>query len=245
MLRFLLCSITLFITFFCALCRRKKSFIFWQSHSSPLSLLQPCRKHQKHIAQIMLASYLSMPGVLLAQGVTAANTPHAPSLDVSANGVPIVNINAPSAKGVSRNEYNDLNVQSNGLIFNNSTAIIQTDLAGYIDGNKHLNGKNARIILNEVVGNSRSALNGYMEIAGKSAELVIANQNGITCNGCGFINTTRSTLTTGLPTFDGSGGLTGFDVSIGDVDISGLGLNASNVDEVDILARSVSLNGEF
>ncbi|PYF81822.1 filamentous hemagglutinin family protein, partial [Marinomonas alcarazii] len=215
------------------------------SYTSHLSLLQPCRKHQKYIAQIMLASYLSMPGVLLAQGVTAANTPHAPSFDRAANGVPIVNINKASSKGVSRNEYNGFNVESKGLIFNNATDIVNTQLAGYVDGNSNLNGLSANIILNEVKGNSRSALNGYMEIAGQSAELIIANQNGITCNGCGFINTTRGTLTTGQATFDGAGGLTGFDVSRGDVDISGLGLNAGNVDEVDILARSVSLNGKF
>jgi filamentous hemagglutinin len=221
----------------------KRSFA---SHHSYFSLLQPCRKHQKYIAQIILASYFSMPGVLLAQGVSAAaNSANAPSFDTSANGIPIVNINAPSRKGVSRNEYNKLNVGTKGLIFNNATDIVNTQLAGYIDGNSKLNGNSATIILNEVKGNSRSALNGYMEIAGRSAELIIANQNGITCNGCGFINTTRGTLTTGLPTFDGSGGLTGFDVSKGDVDISGLGLNASNVDEVDILARSVSLNSKF
>jgi hypothetical protein len=97
-----------FIKPFRILNRRKKTSIlvqsFWQSHSSNLSLLQPCRKHQKYIAQIMLASYLSMPGVLLAQGVAAANTPYAPSFDSAANGVPIVNINKASSKGVSRNE---------------------------------------------------------------------------------------------------------------------------------------------
>ncbi|MBJ7536524.1 two-partner secretion domain-containing protein, partial [Marinomonas transparens] len=139
-------------------------------YSSYQSLLAPCRKHQKHIALILLSSYFSMPGVLLAQGVSAANTAHAPAFDTAANGVPIVNINAPSAKGVSRNQYNELNVDAKGLIFNNSTAIVQTKLAGYVDGNKRLGGKSAGIILNEVLGNSRSALNGYMEIAGQRAQ---------------------------------------------------------------------------
>ena len=217
----------------------------WQRQSSHSSLLAPCRKHQKHIAQILLASYFSMPGVLLAQGATAANTAHAPSFDTAANGVPIVNINAPSAQGVSRNEYDQLNVDAQGLIFNNSTSIVQTQLAGHVDGNKHLGGKSASIILSEVMGNRRSALNGYMEIAGQRAQLIIANQHGITCNGCGFINTSRGMLTTGASVFDAFGNLSGFDVSRGDVDITGLGFNDTDTDEVDILARSVSLNANM
>jgi filamentous hemagglutinin len=186
-----------------------------------------------------------MPGVLLAQGATAANTAHAPSFDTAANGVPIVNINAPSVKGVSRNEYDQFNVDAKGLILNNSTSIVQTQLAGYVDGNKHLGGKSASIILNEVMGNSRSALNGYMEIAGQRAQLIIANQHGITCNGCGFINTSRGMLTTGASVFDAFGNLSGFDVSRGDVNITGLGFNDTDTDEVDILARSVSLNADM
>ncbi|WP_394182141.1 hemagglutinin repeat-containing protein [Marinomonas posidonica] len=214
--------------------------------TSHFSLLAPCRRHQKYIAQIMLSAYLSAPGVLLAQGATAAiNSAHAPAFDTSASGIPIVNINAPSAKGVSRNEYDQLNVEKKGLIFNNATDITNTQLAGYIDGNARLGGKSASIILNEVTGNSRSALNGYMEIAGQSAEMIIANQNGITCNGCGFINTTRGTLTTGQALFDGAGGLSGFDVSQGDIAITGEGLNDSATRELDILARSVKLNAKL
>ncbi|KZN12864.1 two-partner secretion domain-containing protein, partial [Marinomonas sp. TW1] len=214
--------------------------------TAQFSLLASCRRHQKSIAQIMLSAYLSAPGVLLAQGATAAlNSAHSPAFDTSASGIPIVNINAPSAKGVSRNEYNTLNVDNKGLIFNNATDIINTQLAGYIDGNARLGGKSASIILNEVTGNSRSALNGYMEIAGQSAEMIIANQNGITCNGCGFINTTRATLTTGQALFDGDGGLSGFDVSQGDIAITGQGLNDSQTPELDILARSVQLNAKI
>ncbi|MBJ7538784.1 hypothetical protein, partial [Marinomonas transparens] len=53
-------------------------------YSSHQSLLAPCRKHQKHIALILLSSYFSMPGVLLAQGMSAANTAHAPAFDTAA-----------------------------------------------------------------------------------------------------------------------------------------------------------------
>ncbi|WP_155401670.1 filamentous hemagglutinin N-terminal domain-containing protein, partial [Ralstonia solanacearum] len=37
--------------------------------------------------------------------------------------------------------------------------------------------------------------------------VVIANPNGILVNGGGFINTSRATLTTGVPVFGGSGSL--------------------------------------
>jgi len=186
-----------------------------------------------------------MPGALLADGLSAAaGSPNAPTFDNAANGVPIVNINAPSNQGVSRNEYENLNINSEGLIFNNATGIIDTDLAGYIDGNASLNGNSASIILNEVTGNSHSALNGYMEIAGQQAELVIANRHGITCNGCGFINTTRGVLTTGEAIVN-NGALQGYNVAQGQVNIEGLGLNSVDTEQIDILARSIAVNGEL
>ncbi|MFY0639798.1 MAG: hemagglutinin repeat-containing protein [Bermanella sp.] len=209
-------------------------------------ILQNFRKIKKATSYLALLTYILSPATLFAQGVSAAkNSQHSPSLDVSDNGVPVVNINAPSKGGVSRNEYDAFNVNKNGLILNNSPDIVNTKLAGHIDGNANLNGQSASIILNEVIGNGRSYLNGYTEVAGQSAEVVIANQNGITCNGCGFINTTRGVLTTGDLMFDGAGTFTGYQVSKGDVDISGLGLNATNLDQVDILARSIQVNGEL
>src|SRR6185436_14105369 len=89
-----------------------------------------------------------------------------------------------------------------------------------------------------------SLLRGYTEVAGNRADVVVANPNGITCNGCGFINTSRGTLTTGLPQFDGNGNLSAFQVTAGNIGIEGLGLNASNIDQVDLLARAVSINAE-
>jgi filamentous hemagglutinin len=74
------------------------------------------------------------------------------------------------------------------------------------------------VILNEVLGGAASQLSGYTEVAGQSAEVVIANQSGITCNGCGFINTTRSTLTTGQLQFNNEN-FTGYSVNQGKVQI--------------------------
>jgi filamentous hemagglutinin family protein len=55
----------------------------------------------------------------------------------------------------------------------------------------------ARFILNEVVSANPSQLLGFVEVAGSPAQVVIANPAGVTCNGCGFINASRATLTTG------------------------------------------------
>lgn len=51
-----------------------------------------------------------------------------------------------------------------------------------------------------------------IEVAGQSAQVIIANPSGITCDGCGFINTNHASLTTGTATFDDNNKLTGLDV---------------------------------
>ncbi len=99
----------------------------------------------------------------------------------------------------------------------------------------------ARVILNEVNSSNPSQLQGYVEVAGDRAQVVIANPAGISCNGCGFINASRSTLTTGTPVMNG-GSLDGYRVERGVVSIDGAGLDASRSDYTDIIARAVLVN---
>ncbi|WP_194285823.1 two-partner secretion domain-containing protein [Alcanivorax sediminis] len=167
-----------------------------------------------------------------------------PTLDQAANGVPIVNIQNPNGQGVSQNFYNDLNVSSQGLILNNSRQLTQTQLGGYIEGNPNLTNGSASVILNEVIGTNPSSLKGYMEVGGARADVIVANPNGITCNGCGFINTSHATLTTGTAIMEG-GRLQGFDVQGGNILIGENGLNASNTDRFDLIARSVRVTGQI
>ncbi|MFH1804740.1 MAG: DUF637 domain-containing protein, partial [Pseudomonadota bacterium] len=167
------------------------------------------------------------------------------SLDAARNGVPIVNIANPNGAGISHNKFKDFNVGVEGLILNNSGSVGQSQLGGVIAGNSNLTSGSARLILNEVTGASRSNLLGYQEIFGQSAEYVLANPNGITCNGCGFINTPRATFSTGLPQFDGNGDLLGLDVDTGDVLIDGAGLNAANVPYFDIISRTAKINADL
>lgn len=159
----------------------------------------------------------------------------------SSNGTTQVNIQAPSAAGVSRNVFSQFDVGADGAIINNSRTNAQTQLAGWVEGNPYLARGEARVILNEVNSSDPSRLSGYTEIAGGRAELVIANPAGISCAGCGFINASRTTLTTGQALMD-QGKLTGFDVSGGKVRIDGDGLDTSGSDYTQIIAKTSEIN---
>nr|WP_288453783.1 DUF637 domain-containing protein [uncultured Pseudomonas sp.] len=161
------------------------------------------------------------------------------------NGVPVVNIATPNGSGLSHNKFTDYNVGQQGLILNNGAqAFVPTQLGGYITGNPNLKNGAAGVILNEVTGSNRSQLKGYTEVAGQAAHVIVANPHGITCDGCGFINTPRATLTTGAPVVD-NGRLQRFDVNGGDIAIEGAGLNAGNVDQFDLITRSAQINAEI
>ncbi|HWZ49245.1 MAG TPA: filamentous hemagglutinin N-terminal domain-containing protein, partial [Herbaspirillum sp.] len=180
--------------------------------------------------------------VTAAAGAAAANKP---VVDVTANGRPLVQITAPNAAGVSNNQYSAYNVTSQGVILNNAQSTVLTQQGGYVGANPYLAAGGARIIVNQVVGGSASQLSGYTEVAGQQAEVVIANPAGIYCSGCGFINTTRGVLTTGTPVYGGSGSLDAFHVTGGQIQIDAGGLNGSNVDQVDLIARNVKINGQL
>ncbi|WP_250453958.1 filamentous hemagglutinin N-terminal domain-containing protein, partial [Caballeronia sp. ATUFL_M2_KS44] len=159
------------------------------------------------------------------------------------NGLQQVNIAKPSAAGVSLNNYSQFDVPGKGAILNNSPTIVQTQQAGYINGNPNLApGQSAGIIVNQVLSNSPSQLRGYLEVAGPKAEVIVANPSGILVDGGGFINTSRAILTTGTPNFGANGSLAGFNVAGGNITVQGAGLNATNVDQVDLLARAIQVN---
>nr|WP_226921141.1 DUF637 domain-containing protein [Pseudomonas brassicacearum] len=167
------------------------------------------------------------------------------SLGQAGNGVPVVNIAKPNGSGLSHNQFKDYNVGSNGVILNNATSRTQsTQLGGIIIGNPNLKGTAAKVILNEVNGGNPSQLRGYTEVAGQSAHVIVANPYGITCNGCGFINTPKATLTTGKPIIE-NGQVGRYHVDQGSVAIEGAGLNANNVDRFEIITRSAKINAEL
>lgn len=166
-----------------------------------------------------------------------------PTIVQTANGLPQVNIQAPSAAGVSRNTYSQFDVQSNGAILNNSRDNVLTQTGGWVQANPWLSGGAARVILNEVNSSNPSHLRGYVEVAGQKAEVIIANPAGIQINGGGFINADRVTLTTGTAASNPvNGSLESYRISQGMISVDGLGLDTRGATYTDILARSVQVN---
>ncbi|MDG2914915.1 filamentous hemagglutinin N-terminal domain-containing protein, partial [Bisgaard Taxon 10/6] len=159
----------------------------------------------------------------------------------TANGLPQVNIQTPNSKGLSHNKYAQFDVDTEGAILNNSRQLVQTQQGGLVAGNPYLARGEARVILNEVNSANPSLLKGYVEVAGKKADVIIANPNGINCEGCGIINSSRATLTTGKPQLK-DGLVDSFAVEKGRVKISGKGLDNSRVDYTEIIAREAEIN---
>ncbi|ENO4074811.1 contact-dependent inhibition effector tRNA nuclease [Escherichia coli] len=195
-----------------------------------------------------LLSYLIstiIAGQPLLPAVGAVITPqNGAGMDKAANGVPVVNIATPNGAGISHNRFTDYNVGKEGLILNNATGKLNpTQLGGLIQNNPNLKaGGEAKGIINEVTGGNRSLLQGYTEVAGKAANVMVANPYGITCDGCGFINTPHATLTTGKPVMNADGSLQALEVTEGSITINGAGLDGTRSDAVSIIARATEVN---
>ncbi|MCL4982957.1 hemagglutinin repeat-containing protein, partial [Neisseria meningitidis] len=148
----------------------------------------------------------------------------------------------PTSAGVSVNQYAQFDVGNRGAILNNSRSNTQTQLGGWIQGNLWLARGEARVVVNQINSSHSSQMNGYIEVGGRRAEVVIANPAGIAVNGGGFINASRATLTTGQPQYQ-AGALTGFQVRSGHIAITGQGLDARDTDFTQILSHAVKIDG--
>ncbi|MDR0529564.1 MAG: filamentous hemagglutinin N-terminal domain-containing protein, partial [Zoogloeaceae bacterium] len=164
------------------------------------------------------------------------------TVTAAANGIPVVHIARPNGKGLSHNTFIAFHTGKEGLILNNAgQAVVSTRLGGQILGNPNVAGGAAKVILNEVTGNHASSLAGYIEVAGGKAHVIVANPQGITCNGCGFLNTPRVTLTTGKPVLS-DGALHHYEVEKGRIVLEGADLDAGEIGRFELIARSVELN---
>jgi len=177
-------------------------------------------------------------------------------------GVPVVNITAPNAAGISLNQYQQFNIDPVGLILNNSLMAGTSLTGGNVQANPNLNGRTASVIVNQVTstGNAyASLLNGPLEVFGAPAAVVIANPNGITTRGTGFTNTIGVTLSTGAPQFlSGVGGSAtdfanakalGYNVTGGHLQIEGnAGVNGpgagieGTVGTIDLIGETIGIN---
>lgn len=165
-----------------------------------------------------------------------------PLVQETANQIPLVNVTAPTNGGVSMNKYDRFNVEKQGAILNNSYVTSKTELAGYVQGNSNMMNGTAKVIVNQVTSDTPTSMNGYLEVAGQKASVVVANPNGITVNSGGFLNTEHAVLTTGRPELDGAGNLQNYRVEQGKVSIEGKGLDGKSTDSVSILARTIDVN---
>jgi len=217
------------------------------SRATPASGTSDCESGQTAFSLTLGAGLVLFTGLLAAplnaQVIADRNAPgnQQPTVLQTASGVTQVNIMPPSAAGVSRNTFSQLDVVDKGVILNNGRTDSNTQISGYVQANPWLATGGARIILNEVNSSNPSQIKGYVEVAGQRAEVIIANPAGIAVSGGGFLNASAVTLTTGTAVMH-AGSLDSFKVRGGTVTIDGTGLNTRNADYTSILARAAQVN---
>ncbi|WP_285129953.1 filamentous hemagglutinin N-terminal domain-containing protein [Leclercia adecarboxylata] len=180
--------------------------------------------------------------VAFATALTSSFVYADPTIYTHQTGTQIIDIEAPNAAGVSHNMYREFNVGSKGMILNNNGSNYTHNTLGNIAKNNNLTNGSASVILNEVISNKSSSLQGFIEVGGQKADVVIANPNGITCSGCSFINTNKAVLTTGKVNFSDTGAISSYDVTGGNITIGKDGMDAANNYAV-ILADAINING--
>ena len=194
---------------------------------------------------LMIVDPLVVPFVYAANPIEVdTNAPHERQATVgqAGNGITLVNVAGTSAGGVSRNDYTNFNVPQNGVILNNSYQMSNTKLGGYVPGNANMMRGSANVIVNEVTSHNPTDMKGFIEVAGRKASVVVANPNGITVDGGGFINTDRAVLTTGKTEYDPTGNLNSYRVEQGRISINGNGLNAKDANSLQILTEATNVN---
>jgi len=162
----------------------------------------------------------------------------------TASGVDQIDIARPNVNGTSYNSLRELQVGERGLILNNNkNVVVQTEIAGLVARNRNLdNGTEANLIITEITGKNRTGINGYVEVAGKQADIVIANRNGIHVNGGGFLNSDRVTLTTGRLNME-NGDLKSIDVTEGKVSIGEKGVDVLSLSDFELIGKTVDISG--
>ena len=225
-------------------------------HASPVCRVphrvrntQTCAEHWA-VKPVTMALWLALGSVtfaasastIIADGSAPGN--QQPTVMNTQNGLPQINIQAPNANGVSHNKYSQFDVDSQGAILNNSNQNVSTQLGGMVQANPWQAKGEAGIILNEVNSHNPSQLNGFIEVAGKKADVIIANPAGITCDGCGFINADNTLLSAGKTLIE-NGEIKGYLVDQGHINITGKGYNGTDTNYTALIGRSVTLNANL
>ena len=94
----------------------------------------------KKTLSLTIAFLLTFTPLLQALPLEVAGTTNT-SITAAPNGIPVIDIAKPNANGLSHNKFKHYNVNSNGLILNNSKdTTVNTQLGGFIFGNRNLSG---------------------------------------------------------------------------------------------------------
>ena len=192
---------------------------------------------------------------VFAQTLPINPIPNNATLGTFSNNIPVLNITKPTTSGVSVNKFNNFNVGKEGLIVNNLNLqnyniTYKSALSNqHIEFNRNFrDGEAAKVILNEVVSGNATSLLGTTEIYGRKADYIVANPNGITCAGCGFINTSRLSLITGSSNIK-NGDIESFTISPNAVlqiegqDVGNLGLYSAS--SAEIVSNVIKISGEI
>lgn len=194
------------------------------------------------VAPVCLMTWAIFGGIFSAEGAVIADSGmvNRPGIHENLTEPTIVDINDPSKNGVSHNKFTEFNVNKNGLILNNSINESKTILGGKVAGNSNLSNGPATVIINEVASKNMTQLNGMIEVAGKKANVIVASPSGISCDGCGFINTERGVLTTGKVDISDNPSIS---VSEGNIILQGNGLQDQS-DYTALIAHTINIVAE-
>ncbi|MFD0965460.1 hemagglutinin repeat-containing protein [Seminibacterium arietis] len=186
---------------------------------------------------------IALSSILYVQISHADIQPANPNTQVSKqNNVEVINIAKPSNSGLSHNQYHNYNVENTGAVLNNALQNGKSQLAGDVNKNPNFGNQAANIILNEVVSRNPSTLAGKQEVFGQKADYVLANPNGITCDGCGFINTTKESLVVGQVQVK-DGNLNGYDVKGNNKLVTKGTITGSQ--NLDLIAPQIQVSGDI
>ncbi|MGB2553052.1 hemagglutinin repeat-containing protein [Campylobacter sp. MOP51] len=179
-----------------------------------------------------------------------SNKANQPLILNSPNSTTIINIVTPNEKGISFNEYIKFNTTESGTVLNNLVNGANTLISGFVEANPFLNSGSASLIVNQINSNDPSLLGGNLEIAGKRADILIANPSGISINGLNIINVNSSTFTTAK--LENTSGNLSLNLNpnlllnpteklSGTIIIEGNGLNDKSSNYTNIIANTINL----